>query len=136
VREIQILYTVLVSADGKKVVIPNGNLSNQEITNFSTEPLRRIEYTVFMPYSVSATQATRIMREAALADPLVMREPEPWSGVGDLTWQGMRVDLWAWVQRTDYITVHPRLGEAIAERFRQANIPLGGQNYDIQLKRD
>jgi len=40
VRDIKILYTVLDTFDNKRVVIPNGNLANSSVTNFSINPTR------------------------------------------------------------------------------------------------
>ncbi|MFN2341693.1 MAG: mechanosensitive ion channel family protein, partial [Halanaerobium sp.] len=35
VQEIQILYTIMITFDNKKIMIPNSNISNSSITNFS-----------------------------------------------------------------------------------------------------
>ena len=43
VREIQIFTTVLITADNRRIIIPNSQLSNNPITNITAEPTRRVD---------------------------------------------------------------------------------------------
>ena len=45
VKEIQIFNTVLITGDNRTIFIPNGNLSNNIIINYSRAGLRRVEWT-------------------------------------------------------------------------------------------
>jgi len=60
VIDIKILNTVLKTPDNKMVVIPNGTLSNNSITNFSTEPTRRVDMTFGIGYSDDLKKAKGI----------------------------------------------------------------------------
>ncbi|MCB5249398.1 MAG: mechanosensitive ion channel domain-containing protein, partial [Candidatus Cloacimonadales bacterium] len=49
VHDIGIFATTIIPSDGRKVIVPNGKLSNDTITNFSVMPIRRIELSVNVP---------------------------------------------------------------------------------------
>jgi small conductance mechanosensitive channel len=46
VKEIHIFNTVLVTPDKKVIIIPNSDLSNSSMTNYSVEPIRRLDLQV------------------------------------------------------------------------------------------
>src|SRR5665213_1340715 len=63
VTEIQILYTILHTADNKKVVIPNGLLSNHEVVNFSANAIRRIDMKISISSDSNVLKAKEIMQK-------------------------------------------------------------------------
>jgi len=50
VKEIQIFVTILTTPDNKTIIIPNGGLSTGSLTNFSTEPNRRVDWSFSIAY--------------------------------------------------------------------------------------
>lgn len=79
VHDIGIFQTIILASDNRKVMIPNGKLSNDTITNFSAMPTRRVEISVSVPgtTNISAVRDTLlavIANEAsALKDPTLHR---------------------------------------------------------------
>ncbi len=76
VKEIQIFYTLLNTTDNKLIIIPNGELSNSPITNYSREPIRRVDITIGISYGDDIRTAKEIMSRTASAHPLVLKEGE------------------------------------------------------------
>lgn len=66
VKEIQIFNTILTTPDNKTIIIPNGGLSNSSMTNFSTEPLRRVDWTFGIGYGDSTKKHTRLLQNLQL----------------------------------------------------------------------
>ena len=56
VSEIQIFHTILTTPDNKKIFLPNGALSSGNITNYSKESLRRVDFTVSVEYGADINQ--------------------------------------------------------------------------------
>ena len=50
VREIQIIHTILTTADNKVIYIPNGALSSGTVTNYSREDTRRVDWVIGVEY--------------------------------------------------------------------------------------
>ena len=50
VKEIEIFTTKLTTPDNKEIIIPNGTLSNGNITNYSSQPTRRVDLSFGVGY--------------------------------------------------------------------------------------
>jgi small conductance mechanosensitive channel len=126
VDEIQILYTTLITADNKKVVIPNGVLSNNDIVNFSGLPIRRIDLNISLDYDTDVKKAKEIILRIAAAEPRILKEPVATVGVVGLVETGVRITGYLWVQRTDYLPVKHAMYEAIKIAFDKEGIHTPG----------
>ncbi|MDG2448196.1 MAG: mechanosensitive ion channel [Saprospiraceae bacterium] len=81
VKNIQIFNTTLETPGDKTLIIPNGQVTDNIITNFSTKGKIRIELNVTMPYEESFPKVEKILREALSTCDHVMNEPEPLIGI-------------------------------------------------------
>ncbi|MEL6671819.1 MAG: mechanosensitive ion channel domain-containing protein [Bacteroidota bacterium] len=84
VDEINIFVTTLVTPDNKRVIIPNGPLSNGDITNYSTLDKLRVDLTIGISYDADIQQARDVIMEVMLNDPKVMKDPAPSVSVAEL----------------------------------------------------
>lgn len=57
VKEIQIFSTVIITADNKLIIIPNGPLSTSSINNWSKEGYRRVVWNISISYGDSVEAA-------------------------------------------------------------------------------
>ena len=123
VKSISTFYTVLNTVDNKAVSIPNGALMNSNISNCSSEDLRRVDLTFNIAGSepIKKVQAT-IMKvivatEKAMADPAP--DVQPLAGIpGGLTYT-VRV----WCNSADYWAVYFELMREIPTALGSAEIP-------------
>ena len=63
VKEIQIFSTIIITADNKRIIIPNGPLSTSSINNWSKEGYRRVAWSIGISYGDNVQDA----RNAILA---------------------------------------------------------------------
>jgi small conductance mechanosensitive channel len=124
VSEIQILYTILNTTDNKKIVIPNGVLSNNEVVNYSANDNRRIDLKINIGYSSNLLKAKEIIEKTITANTLILKDPEPIVGVGELTENSIVFNVWIWVKRADFHNVKHQLQEMIKLGFDEAGIKL------------
>ena len=61
VDSILIFHTVLRSGDNKRIIVPNGALSNGTVTNYSAEPLRKVIFDVGIDYDADLKNAQNIL---------------------------------------------------------------------------
>jgi small conductance mechanosensitive channel len=120
VTEINILYTTLVTADHKKVVIPNGVLSNNMITNFSALETRRLDLFYPLAYGNDASQALQMVRAIVGSEVRILKEPVPIVAIDEVIESGSMIIVLVWVKRTEYGDVKFHLNEAVIESFRKA----------------
>lgn len=84
VKEIHIFVTILLSPESKTIIIPNGAISNGDITNFTTEGKIRVDMTFGISYESNIKKAKDILLQVMQSHPKVMKEPAPFVGVSEL----------------------------------------------------
>lgn len=72
VKEIQIFFTVITTADNKSISIPNGGLSTGSVNNWTRENYRRVSWTVSISYGDDVSAAREAILQMFAADPRVM----------------------------------------------------------------
>lgn len=76
VKEIQIFNTIIITADNKSIIIPNGGLSTGSINNYSKEKYRRVDWTIGISYGDDVETARRVILDLLLADDRVVKHYE------------------------------------------------------------
>lgn len=84
VKEIEIFTTKLVTPDNKEVIIPNGPLSNGNITNFTSEGKLRVDLTIGVGYDEDIQKAKSVLMEVLTSNPKVLKDPAPSVSVSEL----------------------------------------------------
>lgn len=123
VDSIHIFHTTLKTADNKVVIVPNGNLSNDHITNYSTEPKRRAEIKVGIDYSSDIKKAREVLLKIA-EDPRVLKDPAPVVYVVGLGDSSVDLSLRIWVATADFWPVTFEFTELVKERLDEAGIGI------------
>jgi small conductance mechanosensitive channel len=123
VDSIHIFHTTLKTADNKVVIVPNGSLSNGNITNYSREPIRRADINLGIDYSSDIKQARDVLLEIA-KDPRVLAEPEPVVFVTGLGDSAVNLSLRVWVATPDFWPVTFNFIELAKERLTEAGIGI------------
>jgi len=81
VEEIQIFNTLIVTPGRKTLIIPNGQVVESIVTNFSEKGFIRVELNVTMPYAESFPKIKEIIMEAIKDLPHVLQDPVPEVGI-------------------------------------------------------
>ncbi len=84
VAEISILYTIVNTFDNRRIVIPNGDLSNSSLTNLSAYPTRRCDMTFGIGYGDDIDKAKAVCKRLIEEDERALKDPEPLVVVGAL----------------------------------------------------
>ena len=106
VKEIEIFTTKLNSPDNKEIIIPNGTLSNGNITNYSTERTLRANITIGIGYDEDIKKAKAILLKVLTDNPKVLSEPAPTINVSELADSSVNFSLKPWATNEDYWDVY------------------------------
>ena len=117
VKEIQIFHTVMVTPDNKTIIIPNGPLYNGNITNFSKQPLRRVDFTFGFGYGEDFKLARDTVLEIVKSHPKVLQDPEPFVKLGSLGDSSVNLTVRIWSKSEDYWDIHFYVNEKVYEKF-------------------
>lgn len=122
VGEIQIFHTILTTPDNKKIYLPNGALSSGNITNYSKEPLRRVDFTVAVEYGEDIDKVRKALREILDRDERVLQEPTPVIVLGALADSSVNITVRVWVKSENYWNVFFETNETIYNEFNRQGI--------------
>jgi small conductance mechanosensitive channel len=142
VKDIQIFYTLLNTTDNKLIIIPNGELSNSPITNYSREAIRRVDITIGISYGDDIRTAKEIMSKTATAHPLVLKEGEekapsnPIIVVTSLGDSSVNIAVRSWAKTPDYWTVHNDLIEELKYKMDEAGIEIPFPQRTVWMKNE
>jgi len=126
VTAIQIFYTVLITADYKTIIIPNGKLFNEVIINVTREGKRRLDFEVKLGYYVDVDQAKKIMMDAINSVPGVLKTPAIRVGIIAFELEHVRYTVNVWVNPADFLNVKIALQEKIIKDLKAGGIRLLG----------
>ena len=133
VEEVQILTTVLKTGDNKKVIVPNSQIMNSIITNYSANPTRRVDMVVGVSYDDDLDKVRKTLEELVAADDRILDDPACTIAVSDLADSSVNFVLRPWVASGDYSGVKFDLTEAIKKRFDKEGISFPFPQQDVHL---
>jgi small conductance mechanosensitive channel len=122
VSEIQIFHTILTTPDNKKIYLPNGALSSGNITNYSKEPLRRVDFTVAVEYGEDIDKVRKALKDILDKDDRILQEPAPVIVLGALADSSVNMTVRVWVKSENYWDVFFRTNETIYNEFNRLGI--------------
>ena len=134
VARIEMCYTALLSIDNKKIVVPNGTLSNSTIINVTAKETRKLEIKVGISYESNIQKAKEILEKILLEDPDTQGDrSEMVVFVDQLADSAVIMGLRVWVPTDSYWSVKWRLNEKIKEEFDEQGITIPYNQMDIHL---
>lgn len=136
VEQISILNTTLKSIDGRQISVPNGKLMGDVITNFSTNPTRRVDLVFGISYDDDIDKAKGIIENILKADERVLEDPAPLVAVIELGDSSVDIAVRPWVNRTDFLGVMTDTTEKVKKAFDAEGISIPFPQRDVHLFRD
>ncbi len=133
VLQVQILTTILKTGDNKKIIVPNGQIMNSIITNFSAHDTRRVEMTVGVSYDDDLDKVRSTIQDLVNADERILKDPECHIAVSELADSSVNFIVRPWVNSADYSSVKFDLTEAIKKRFDKEGISFPFPQQDIHI---
>ncbi len=124
VVSIQMFYTVLITADNKTVIIPNGKLFNEVIVNITREGRRRLDFELRVGYNNDIEKAKAIMTGVVNANKDILHDPVARVGVISLDNHCVRFTINVWVDPADFLNAKINLQEQMLKE-----LAAGGVNF-------
>mgnify|MGYP003631998581 CR=1 FL=1 len=124
VKAIEIFTTKLTSVDSKEIIIPNAALSNGTIINYSTEPIRRINFVFGVGYDSDIKKTKEVLMNIITSHPKVLKEPIPIVALSTLNDSSLDFIVRPWVLNEDYWPTYFNLTEQIKEALDAAGIDI------------
>ena len=138
VTDVTIVGTHLTTLDNHKVVLPNGALSNGNIVNYSSFPVRRVDIPVSVEYGTDATLCKETLEKIVREEPLVLDSTtpgasDPFVAVQKMAESSVVFLVRVWVKGSDFWPAQFALNERIYSGLPQAGIRFPFPQLDVHV---
>ena len=122
VKAIQIFHTILTTTDNKELYIPNGALSSGNITNYTKNDLRRVDFTISVEYGTEVEKVKQVTLNLLHEDERILKDPAPFIAVKELADSSVDFVLRVWTTAPEYWNVFFDTNERIYTEFNKQGI--------------
>jgi small conductance mechanosensitive channel len=136
VEKIEIFQTVMKSADNKRIIVPNSQITGSAIINYSAEKTRRVDLTVGISYDSDLKKAKQLLEQILKADSRILAEPVSVVAVGALADSSVNILIRPWVNAADYWPVYWDTLEKIKLTFDEHQIVIPFPQMDLHFKKE
>ena len=124
VQEVSVFYTIILSPDNKKISIPNGNLMNSNIINYSSEALRRVDLSFSVAREEDPEKVEKALKTAVEGDNRILHKPEAFFGITEIKNDALCFSIRVWVENKRYWDVYNTLNKRVILEFYRENIAV------------
>ncbi len=134
VQEVQIFTTILAAPGGKKIIVPNGAISNGSIVNFSgTKGSVTLDQTFGIGYTDDIDQARETIKKVVAACPYINQGVEPTIVVAELADSSVNFLVRTDVTVETYWDAFAFMNENIKKSFDKAKIGIPFPQMDVHV---
>lgn len=133
VRAIGLFHTLIVSADGKEVYVPNSKVTAANIVNYSAQGVRRVDLTFSASYDAPTELVCGAIMEAVGGEDRVLSDPAPFAAIESYGGSAITYVCRVWVNTPDFWDVHYSLNTAVRESFRRNGVEMTYDHLNVHL---
>lgn len=131
VREIGLFGTTIVTADNVVTVVANNRIFSDNILNYSSNPVRRVERTALVAAGVDPSDAIERLRAAVVSIPFVAADPAPEVEILDFVLEGTVIAVRTYTHTDNYWSVYFAMNRAIASVGAAAHWPAPSRALQV-----
>jgi len=124
INGLSLVNTTFLTGDNQTILVPNGKIWGNTITNVTANDTRRVDLTASISYEDSIEQAEKVLRKLCADHPLVLSDPETVVRVGSLGDSSVDLQVRPWAKTEDYWTVHFDLLRGIKDTLDREGISM------------
>jgi small conductance mechanosensitive channel len=133
VEEIGIFTTELKSPDNKKIIVPNGKMTGDNIINYTAKEIRRVDIVAGVSYKDDLDKVKNVLADILAKDDRVFKDPAPTIGLLELADSSVNFVVRPWVKTANYWDVFFATQESIKKRFDSEGICIPFPQQDVHL---
>lgn len=133
VREIGIFFTTMTTPDNIRIIMPNSEISDSIIRNFSANETRRIDLVIGVDYGDDLNLAKETIERIITSDDRVLEDPAPVVEVSELGASSVDFIVRPWVRTEDYWATRWALTRALKEGVEEAGLSFPFPQRDLHV---
>ena len=133
VKDVKMLYTILQTADNKRITIPNSSIISSQITNFNVNKTRRIDLNFDIAYDSNVDLAKQTIMDVVASCGAVFDDPKPTCVLSSLNNSSITLTLKIWCLSTDYWDTKWYLLDNIFNELKRNGITIPFNQLEVAL---
>ncbi len=133
IMQVELFYTTMLTFDNRTIFIPNSQVTEAKIMNYSRESERRVDIELGLDYNTPPELVKTTFLELACSDERVLTDPAPDVVILSYQESSMQYSLRAWVKTDDYWDVLHDLNARIATLFREKGISITYNHLNVHI---
>lgn len=124
IKETNLMHTILTTTDNKRVILTNKTVYTSDITNYSSNAMRRVDFTFGIDYDASVDKAKETILAVFRNHPLVLDDPAPIARLGNMGDSSLDIVARCWTATDNYWEVFYDIQEQVFAAFGKEGIPF------------
>ncbi|MFU1477218.1 mechanosensitive ion channel family protein [Roseovarius sp. C7] len=124
VKDITLNVTEIASLGNVQTIIPNSEVWGNTISNYSTYPLRRAEWTFGVGYGVNLARAEEVIRDTIMSDERSLSDPAPFFQVNNLGDSSVDFLVRVWVDAAEYFQYQADMKRKVKEALDENGLDI------------
>ena len=133
VKDISIANTHLTTGDNKVVIIPNGTVASANITNYSTNPTRRVDLVFSVAYGSSVQKVKDVIRGVVESQSGILLDKGVTIRLAEHGTSSLNFNTRVWVNQADYWNTYFDLNERVLEAFAENGLEIPFPQLDVHM---
>ena len=137
VQSIHILYTTIQQPNGPLIIVPNSQIANASIINYSRNPYRRLDLVYSASYNNSIDKVISVLHEVIENEPRIIKnDPDRPITISLSKQNASSLDyvFRAWVRKEDYIDTMLDCNVNVKKFFDKNGIEIPYNKLDLYVK--
>jgi small conductance mechanosensitive channel len=133
VESMNMLSTTIRTFDNKIVIVPNGKIGGDTITNATASDTRRVDLTFGIGYADDVDKAEAVLTKLVTEHSLVLADPAPVIKLNELADSSVNFVVRPWTKTGDYWTVYWDLTKGVKQAFDREGISIPFPQQDVHM---
>ena len=133
IQDVRMLYTVLKTADNKRITIPNSTIIGSQITNFNYYKTRRIDLNFDVSYDTNVDLAKEVINSVIESCETVFLDPKPSVVLSSLNNSSITFTIKIWCNSSDYWDTKWYLIDNVFNELKRNNITIPFNQLEVAL---
>lgn len=133
VQDINLFSTVMLKLDNREVIIPNGTIWGNVITNYTAQENRRVDMVFGIGYGDDIHKARSVIEQVLSGEDRILADPAPDIVVAELGDSSVNFYVRPWVKADDYWPVKFAITEGVKLAFDSQGVSIPFPQMDVHL---
>ncbi|HTN17314.1 MAG TPA: mechanosensitive ion channel domain-containing protein [Chitinophagaceae bacterium] len=134
VMEISILQTILLTPDRKTIILPNGNVFNNPVVNYSKEGIRRVDVGIQMAYEADFNSVRVVLLEVLQQEPLLISDHGYTVEIAKFGESGISLAMNAYCKTEEYLDALWKLNSAAKKAMDHHGFKIPFPQRELYIK--